>query len=127
MERNVGVWKIEERDSDDEEEDDDEFTCGECGEEFERPLVATNSSGGRVQTYHACPHCLTEVAERMKQREEKSEAPGFSLGESKKPSTKLDTNVNCPHSLGFLKRRPKDTAIPEDCLTCERMIECMVH
>ena len=126
MERNVGVWKTEERDSN-EEEDDEDFTCGQCGEEFERPLVATNSSGGRVQTYHACPRCLTEVAERVRPREEKSEAPSLSLKDSSKHSVKLEGNVNCPHSMGFLKRRPKDTAIPEDCLTCERMIECMVH
>jgi hypothetical protein len=127
MERNLGVWKVEERDSDDEEDDEEEFTCGACGQEFEKPLVATNSSGGRVQTYHACPRCLTEVAERVKQKEEKGGAASFSLRDSGKPSVKLDQNVNCPHSLGFLKRRPKDAAIPEECLTCERMIECMVR
>src|SRR4030067_379641 len=31
----------------------------------------------------------------------------------------------CPHHLGFLGQRPKGLAIPDECLTCEKIIECM--
>jgi CRISPR/Cas system-associated protein Cas5 (RAMP superfamily) len=32
----------------------------------------------------------------------------------------------CPHYFGFLSQRPKDSVIPDGCLTCEKILECMV-
>ena len=32
----------------------------------------------------------------------------------------------CQNYFGFLSQRPKGTPIPEECLTCERMLGCMV-
>ena len=32
----------------------------------------------------------------------------------------------CKNYFGFLSQRPKGTPIPEECLTCERMLDCMV-
>jgi hypothetical protein len=32
----------------------------------------------------------------------------------------------CQRHFGFLSQRPKGTAIPEECLTCTRMLDCMV-
>lgn len=125
MERGLGVWKTDEKSPSN--ADEEESKCGECGKEFERPLAATNTSGGTIKTYHACPHCLSEIAEKPRFEETKSEGPALRFGEPKKPSVKLEEGSNCLHSLGFLKSRPKNTAIPEECLTCERMIECMVH
>jgi hypothetical protein len=31
----------------------------------------------------------------------------------------------CPHHLGFLGQRPKGLTIPDECLTCEKIFECM--
>ena len=32
---------------------------------------------------------------------------------------------NCPHYLGYLKERAKNTPIPDECLTCPEVIKCM--
>jgi hypothetical protein len=32
--------------------------------------------------------------------------------------------VECKHSMGYLKTLPKDIPIPEECLSCEKIIEC---
>ena len=32
--------------------------------------------------------------------------------------------VECKHSMGYLKTLPKDIPIPEECLGCEKIIEC---
>ena len=32
----------------------------------------------------------------------------------------------CPHYLGYLSKRPKDASIPDECLTCRKMVECML-
>jgi DNA-directed RNA polymerase subunit RPC12/RpoP len=125
MERSLNSWK-----SDDENRYSREahsVRCGECGEEFDKPLLAKISSAGQVQSYYACPRCLTEVSEPREQRSEKSEESPVSLKGLKEVSAKLEENVSCQHFFGYLKKRPKDSSIPEDCLTCEKMIECMVR
>lgn len=33
--------------------------------------------------------------------------------------------VICRNHFGFLNQRPKGSDVPEECLTCEKMIECM--
>jgi len=35
------------------------------------------------------------------------------------------TSSTCKHYFGFVGQRPKGTAIPEECLTCERVMDCM--
>jgi hypothetical protein len=36
-------------------------------------------------------------------------------------------SVACGHFPGYLGKRSKDMPIPEECLTCSKMIECMVR
>ncbi len=33
--------------------------------------------------------------------------------------------VICRNHFGFLTQRPKGLAVPEECLTCEKMLQCM--
>jgi hypothetical protein len=44
-----------------------------------------------------------------------AEATGFTVSSSP-----------CQRYFGFLSQRPKGTPIPEECLTCEKMLDCMV-
>jgi hypothetical protein len=44
-----------------------------------------------------------------------AEATGFTVSSSA-----------CQHYFGFLSQRPKGTPIPEECLTCEKMLDCLV-
>ena len=105
--------------------------CSTCGEEYETPLLAMVSSGLLVEEYYACPKCLSKVGsvERQKSVEvDEAEEEGVEE-EPLKMEVKdtLEENVACMHSLGYLKRRPKNTPIPEECLTCSKMIECMSY
>lgn len=102
--------------------------CSTCGEEFEKPLLAMVSSGFLIEEYYACPKCLSKVSsfERPKNvevdevEEEKEEAfPEMTIADT------AEETEACAHNLGYLKRRPKNTPIPEECLTCSKMIECM--
>jgi DNA-directed RNA polymerase subunit RPC12/RpoP len=124
MEKSTNTWKISMEDRHSHESGAD-FKCGECGEEFEKPLVAKLSSLGNVRTYYACPRCLTQVQEVKTRREERSEESSLEK-EPKRIEVKSEEKANCQHFLGYLKRRPKNTSVPEDCLTCEKMVECMV-
>jgi DNA-directed RNA polymerase subunit RPC12/RpoP len=100
--------------------------CNACGEEFSSPLLAMVFSDYLVEEYYACPKCLSKVrsVERQEQTDidepKEEESP---LGMEVQAPAK--TAVGCGHHLGFLKSRPKNTPIPEECLTCSKMIECM--
>jgi hypothetical protein len=98
--------------------------CNECGKPFQKPLLATVMSQGSSQRYYSCPRCLTKVGEiEAKEKEESKEtAPTRDL---KKGGARLENDVKCQHFMGYLKRRPKDTPIPDECLTCSGMVECL--
>lgn len=34
--------------------------------------------------------------------------------------------ASCPHHVGYLKTRSKNEAVPDDCLTCPKILQCMV-
>ena len=111
--------------------------CGACGEPVETPLLAMIFSESATEKYYACPKCLSKMANISKEPEIKE---GFEIdvdentlkneiAEPERLETATEDNVkgprNCVHFLGYLKERPKDTPVPEECLTCSNMIDCM--
>ena len=74
-----------------------------CGKTFQKVLILTDPAEKPRTTYYACPHCFSKVEIVIKEEESPPE---------------------CPYYFGFLKMLPKKTAVPDDCLTCPRMIEC---
>ena len=104
--------------------------CDTCGEEFETPLFAVVSSGYLKEEYYACPRCLSRVrgVDRQKpvEADEAEEEDDDQSGEVE-VEDKMEEAVVCAHHLGYLKRRPKNTPIPEECLTCTKMIDCISY
>jgi len=103
------------------------FKCRECDETFSQPLIATISSGGNSRTYYACPRCLSKVSEAKKPQSTKNTEYAVTEKQSFKPAGKNEEYVNCKHFFGYLKGRKKDAAIPDECLTCEKMVECLIR
>ena len=103
--------------------------CSTCGEEFKTPLLAMVSSGFIVEEYYACPKCLSKVGSL--EQPENLEVDDAVNEEEEALEMKIEDDaeesVACMHHLGYLKRRPKNTPIPEECLTCCKMIDCMSH
>ncbi|MDI6848108.1 MAG: hypothetical protein QMD13_06375 [Candidatus Bathyarchaeia archaeon] len=67
-----------------------DFVCNKCGATFQKPILATVSSGGCVQTYYACPRCMARISR------ERKKAP-ISMKDVEKTSAKLENNVKCKH------------------------------
>jgi DNA-directed RNA polymerase subunit RPC12/RpoP len=108
------------------------FRCNKCNETFEKPLLATLSSRGYVQKYYACPQCLSKVMIIKRQRgEETKEVSGSTeiprKTHARASEVKEENDAGCQHFFGYLKKRPKDKSFPEECLTCNKMVECMVR
>ncbi len=55
----------------------------------------------KVVQYLACPHCLTKI-------EEKKEA-------------------GCQFWFGYLSQKDKNDSVPQECVECEKVVECMLN
>ncbi|RLI20788.1 hypothetical protein DRO54_05345 [Candidatus Bathyarchaeota archaeon] len=109
----------------------------DCGREFEKPILVTNKSINPPQTYLGCPHCLSridvevpevkKVEEKIEQTVKLAEIKKIIEKNAKKEKKKKEKEEGeCPYHFGYLKEKEKDLPIPEECLTCPRMLECML-
>jgi len=98
-------------------------SCGRCGRVVSTPVRLTDFSRRPVEeTYYACPFCFSRLdVEDVTDHFERVHTP------DKRSSEKLGVIVSkCSHEFGYLRNRPKDSSIPDECLTCPRILQCMV-
>jgi hypothetical protein len=75
----------------------------------------------------ACPHCFTAV--QPEPEEPKPEAKVEEPTEPEKPNVnepEVPSVTNCPHHFGYLSKRSSDGKIPESCMMCEKIVQCML-
>ena len=102
--------------------------CGVCGEELDKQIFAVVFLDSLVQKYHACPTCLSKVDSVGRQKDFEDDEPDedeANVSKIAESANALEGPTGCAHHSGYLKERPKNTPIPEECLTCSKMIECM--
>lgn len=104
-------------------------SCESCGHVFENAIQLTNFSATPMQTYDACPFCFTRLEENA--IEEPSRLKPAILEDStpsehEHKETEDQKTGDCPHYFGYLKKRPKKTPIPDSCLTCQKMMQCLL-
>ena len=103
------------------------FTCPNpsCGKVFAKPINTMNlrDSAG---PYQACPFCLTKI--KISQPEiikpETSEENRFSKDKKDKSKEKPQA---CNYHLGYLSERQDKQKIPDDCMVCQRLLDCMLQ
>jgi hypothetical protein len=71
-----------------------------------------------------------EVPEIPKMPEEPVESFEFPKAEeetlaAKPPKVSPKSSSECPHYFGYLKKLPKNVPIPDECLGCVRIMECL--
>lgn len=74
------------------------------------------------------PITAQEVPEEEKEETSEVVEPRKTEEKPARPSEPKEEEApsECPHHFGYLSRRPKDAPIPEECLTCRKMIKCML-
>ena len=102
--------------------------CRACGEEYEQALLAENLSGPSPEEYLACSRCLSKVAETESKTVAAAEEPPVEeklekISHSAIPQ--IEIKSSCQHELGYLKKRDRGSPIPDECLICVKMIDCM--
>jgi len=101
--------------------------CECCGKEFELPVKLTVLSEEPQETYLACPFCFTKVEEA------RAEAVVESVLSEKREKASVKRKMeasgahvgSCGHHLGYLKGRTKNAEIPDECLVCPKILQCM--
>ncbi|NIR87481.1 hypothetical protein GWO13_07945, partial [Candidatus Bathyarchaeota archaeon] len=73
------------------------------------------------------PAVATETPKPLEEPAEDAEAAEISR-DKQPPTAHIEGREagppGCPHFLGYLKKIPKDTPLPDECLTCPRIFEC---
>ena len=102
--------------------------CEVCGKEYDQPLLAEKTSGSHKEKYYACPRCLTRVGEAERQEEadveELEEEEETADAKPENATSNAQDASGCPYHLGYLKKRERNSPIPETCFTCNKMIYC---
>jgi len=73
------------------------------------------------KTMHACIKDLIPTPpQKEKGKKNEKEKPPVKLAEKAERAPS-----KCPHHFGYLADHPKSAPIPEECLTCQKMLECI--
>jgi len=71
--------------------------------------------------------------EKMKKTEEPQAEPSVKEEKAmqeepktKQSAEKKEGSSGCSHTFGYLATRPPDTPIPQECLICPKIVECML-
>jgi len=59
--------------------------------------------------------------EKEKEKKKKEEEPPV-----KPPKKEEEGPSECPHNFGYLANRPKNAPIPQECLICPKIVDCML-
>jgi len=107
-----------------------------CGRVFANPLKAENLGLQNHEAYYACPYCLTEITleknsttvekkQKVETKKIKSELTKaqFKDEETAQPSKKMQ---GCAYHFGYLSERSEKGKIPEECIVCENIVQCML-
>jgi hypothetical protein len=103
------------------------FTCPNpsCGKVFETPLKTLNLQGP-AEPYAACPYCLTEIMNppagisKLEDEQESSSSKGKASKNRERPPA-------CHYHLGYLSEREEKQQIPDECIVCNVLLECMLQ
>jgi DNA-directed RNA polymerase subunit RPC12/RpoP len=90
-----------------------------CGKVFTKPLMLTDSTGILRKTYYACPHCHSKLD--IKVEDFHVVHIGKCTGGERTP-----VKVNCPYSFGHLRTLSENAPIPDECLTCPKLLHCHI-
>ncbi len=70
---------------------------------------------------------IEEIREKPTALKEKPKDKKSDKNEKKnEKSSNKDKQSGCPEYFGYLANRPSDVSIPQACLTCPKMVDCML-
>ncbi|MEM3700365.1 MAG: hypothetical protein QXL57_05815 [Candidatus Bathyarchaeia archaeon] len=102
---------------------------------FTAPLKAENLNLKHAKSYNACPYCLTEITveksapiiETSQKAEVELEVKAQEVIVKEKETLQAPPKTQgCAHHFGYLSERKTKEKIPEECMMCENIVQCML-
>jgi len=98
-----------------------------CHRKIEEPILLSDLSVGPAEQYFACPHCFIKLdvisTQPQKQEEEKKKKEEPPV---KPPEKKEKGPSRCAGYLGYLATFPGNKPIPQECLICPKVLNCVM-
>ncbi len=102
-----------------------------CKRTIITPLKTLNLQENPTEPYYACPFCLTRIENAeigqeliVEKHPEKHPEPERN---TKQKTVKNDIKPSiCRFHRGYLSERSQKEQIPEDCLLCKDIVDCML-
>jgi len=113
------------------------FTCPnpKCAKDFTNPITVQDLGSKNEASYSACPHCLTKIETENETEIKEEETQTIESARIRQTIAQLKeikatqqppTIHKCPYKFGYLRTRSKSENIPEECMTCEKLLDCML-
>lgn len=115
-----------------EKTDGHSFTCPnpKCEKPFASPITVQNLTHPNKTPYYACPYCLTEIRETSENQPRTHRRSKTELSITQPVQTKPAQepySQKCAYHFGYLGKRSKDEKIPDECMICEKLIDCTAN
>jgi len=96
---------------------------------LETPTDMKTSKTSEIAKGLKAPVDAAELKSRVETFETKEETPSKPLVKFKSQEEKksFPTSRDCAHFFGYVRRLPKNTPIPDECLGCPWIVECLTH
>ena len=104
------------------------FTCPNpsCRKVFTTPLKTTNLWQDSAEPYVTCPYCLTKITEAQIEADNKPESVLVdTVLPTEKPTVNKEIASACHYHLGYLSEQKHKEQIPDECLVCKDISECI--
>ena len=112
------------------------YTCQNpsCKKCFASPLKTLNLRQTPQETYYACPYCLTKIIEIEEPLSptintvvpQTEELPSKAKEKESKEKQKSDKKPDCKYHPGYLSERSSSQPIPDECIVCKDIVDCML-
>jgi len=99
-----------------------------CRKKIEEPILLSDLSTASAEQYYACPHCFIKLPVISTQHEKEEEEKTKEEEPLVKPPEKEEKGPSrCAGYLGYLASRPENAPIPKECLTCPKVLDCVME
>jgi len=97
-----------------------------CERVFTKPLKTMNLQQNLGETYSACPYCLTEIKVVEPWNDNPSEETLIEISSNIEMPNE-EKVLTCHYHMGYLKEKERTTQIPDECILCKKIIDCMLE
>ncbi len=106
------------------------ITCSNkaCNKVFDKPLKTINLQHNPNIFHDACPYCLEEIPlteTKIEKQSENTVTPETEFEDEKLVKTQ-EKPSNCKYHFGYLTAKERKQQIPDECMVCPEVIDCMI-